>query len=247
MAGGWAGDFAGKTVVVTGARKGIGHETARLLASRGAEIVALARTVADLDSLKAEIGGRSIVVDLADLAAARSAVCEAMPPDYLVNCAGTNILEPFVEMTDAASDTVIAVNLRAALIVAQEFARHRIAAGGGGAIVNVSSLSSFTGFADHTAYCASKGGMDAGGRVMANELGAHGTRVNSVNPIVTMTELAAKARSDPAKSAPVLDRMPTRRFAETGDIAEVIAFLLSDASSRMNGLAIPVDGGFLAR
>ena len=170
MAGGWAGDFAGKTVVVTGTGKGIGRETARLLASRGAEIVALARTVADLDSLKAEIGGRSIVVGLADPAAARSAAPEAMPADYLVNCAGTDILELFVEMTDAAFDTVIEVDLRAALIVAQEFAQHRISAGGGGVIVNVSSLSSFTGFADHTAYCASKGGMDAAGRVMGKNL-----------------------------------------------------------------------------
>lgn len=84
-------------------------------------------------------------------------------------------------------------------------------------------------------------------RVMANELGPHGIRVNCINPIVTMTELAARAWSDPAKSGPVRDRIPVGRFGETGDIAEVIAFLLSDASAMMNGLALPIDGGFLVR
>jgi len=239
--------FDGKTVLITGAGKGIGRETARLLASRGARIVALSRTRADLDSLAGEIGSTSIVVDLADAGAARRAAREGLPADYLVNCAGINILEPFLDVTVEAFDLVHAVNARAAMIVAQEYARSRVEAGGGGAIVNVSSMSSFIGFDDHASYCASKGAMDAMSRVMANELGRHGIRVNCINPIVTMTELAARAWSDTVKSEPVLKRIPVNRFAETGDVAEVIAFLLSDASAMVNGVALPIDGGFLVR
>ena len=239
--------FEGKTVLITGAGKGIGRETARLLAGKGARIVALSRTQADLDSLREEIDCTAIAVDLADADAARRAALQGMPADCLVNCAGINILEPFVDVTVEAFDMVHAVNTRAAMIVAQEFARSRIALGGGGAIVNVSSLSSFIGFDDHASYCASKGAMDAMSRVMANELGKSGIRVNCINPIVTMTELAARAWSDKAKSEPVLNRIPIGRFAETIDIAEVIAFLLSDAAAMMNGLSIPLDGGFLVR
>jgi L-xylulose reductase len=239
--------FSGRSVIITGAGKGIGRDVARLLAGRGAAVVALSRTPEDLASLEAEIGSRSIAVDLADADAAREATRRALPADLLVNCAGINVLEPFLETTVAAFDLVQAVNVRAVMIVAQEYARHRVAAGGGGAIVNVSSISSFVGFTDHASYCASKGALDAMSRVMANELGPHGIRVNCINPIVTMTELAARAWSDPAKSAPVLSRIPIARFAEVRDVAEVVAFLLDDAASMLNGLAIPVDGGFLAR
>ena len=239
--------FDGKTVLITGAGKGIGRETAKLLAGRGARIVALSRTRSDLERLEQETGCRSVVVDLEDAEAARDAAREGLPADLLVNCAGINILQPFLEVTAEAFDQVQAVNVRSAMIVAQEYARARIAAGGGGSIVNVSSISSFIGFDEHLSYCASKGAMDAMSRVMTNELGPHGIRVNCINPIVTMTELAARAWSDPVKSEPVLARMPSGRFAETSDIAEVISFLLSDASAMMNGLAVPIDGGFLTR
>ena len=239
--------FDGKTVLITGAGKGIGRETARLMAARGASVVAVSRTESDLDSLAAEIGCATVAVDLADADAARVAALRGLPADYLVNCAGINVLQPFVDVTVQAFDLVHAVNTRAAMIFAQEFARSRIGLGGGGAIVNVSSLSSFIGFDDHASYCASKGALDAMSRVMTNELGSHGIRVNCINPIVTMTELAARAWSDPAKSEPVLRRIPISRFAETIDIAEVIAFLLSDAAVMMNGLSISLDGGFLVR
>lgn len=239
--------FEGKTVIITGASKGIGRDTARLLAERGAHVIAMARTKADLDSLADEIGSRSIVVDLADARAARQAARDAGTADYLVNCAGINVLQPFIEVTDEAFDLVHAVNTRAAMIVAQEFARARIVAGGGGGIVNVSSISSYMGFDDHASYCASKGAMDGLNRVMANELGRHGIRVNCINPIVTMTELAAEAWSTPEKSQPMLARIPLGRFAEVRDVATVIAFLLSDESEMLSGLNMPIDGGFLVR
>lgn len=237
-------DFDGRRVIVTGAGKGIGRTTARLLAERGAQVTALGRTKADLDSLAAECGARPITVDLADADATRAAAQEAMPADLLVNCAGINILEPFLDVRIESFDAIQAVNVRAPLIVSQEYARARIAAGGGGAIVNVSSVSAFTGFPDHASYCASKGALDAMSRVMAKELGPHGIRVNCVNPTVTMTELAAVAWSDPAKSGPVMSRIPVGRFAETNDVAEIILFLLGERAAMVHGVSMPVDGGF---
>ncbi|GGD10344.1 SDR family oxidoreductase [Aureimonas glaciei] len=237
-------EFDGRQVIVTGAGKGIGRHTAQLLAARGAQVTALSRSQADLDSLRAEIGGRSIAVDLEDKVAARQAAEAALPADLLVNCAGINILEPFLEMQDESFDKIQAVNVRATAIVSQVFARDLVRRGVSGAIVNVSSLSSFFGFPDHAAYCASKGAMDGLTRVMAKELGSHGIRVNAVNPGVTLTDLARVAWSAPEKGGPMLARTPLGRFAETGDVAEVILFLLSDRAAMLTGLALPIDGGF---
>ncbi|WP_181705556.1 SDR family oxidoreductase [Chthonobacter rhizosphaerae] len=238
-------EFQGKTVLVTGAGKGIGRATATMLAARGAEVVALTRSPSDLDSLKAEIGCRTIAVDLADPAATRAAAREAGPVDYLVNNAGTTALDSFLDLTVETMNHLLAVNTVAPMIVAQEYARDRIARGLKGSIVNVSSVSSFIGFADHAAYCASKGALDAMTRVMANELGRQGIRVNAVNPTVTLTPMAVKAWSDPAKSAGMMNRIPVGRFADPDDVAEVILYLLSDRAAMVNGIAMPVDGGFM--
>jgi NAD(P)-dependent dehydrogenase (short-subunit alcohol dehydrogenase family) len=238
-------DFQGKSVLVTGAGKGIGRSTAKLLSERGAQVMAMTRTKEDLESLEGETGCRSIVVDLADAAATREAAHAALPVDYLVNCAGTTALDPFLDVTTETFDLIYAVNTRAPMIVAQEYARDRVNRGLPGAIVNVSSVSSFIGFADHAAYCASKGALDALTRVMANELGRHRIRVNAINPTVTLTPMATKAWSDPDKAARMLARIPLGRFADPEDVAEVILYLLSDRAAMLNGLAMPVDGGFM--
>lgn len=239
-------EFTGKSVIITGAGKGIGRATARLLAERGAQVVAISRTGADLDSLSAETGSRSVVADLSDPAAARRAMAEAGTCDFLVNCAGTNVLESLLEMTDAGYETVMGINLRTALICAQEFARARVAAGGGGAIVNVTSIAGHRGFADHVCYAASKAGLEGATRVMARELGPHGIRVAALAPTVTMTELAAEAWSDPEKRDPMMARHPMGRFAEAEDVAKSIALLLSPDAAMITGAVLPLDGGFLA-
>jgi NAD(P)-dependent dehydrogenase (short-subunit alcohol dehydrogenase family) len=238
--------FSGKSIIITGAGKGIGRATAELLAARGAEIVAISRTQSDLDSLRAAIGGRSIAADLSSPVDARQAMTRAGTCDMLVNCAGTNVLESVLDMTEAGYEAVMGINLRSALICAQEFARARVEAGGGGVIVNVTSIAGHRGFQDHVCYAASKAGLEGATRVMARELGPKGIRAVALASTVTMTELAAAAWNDPGKSAPMMARHPAGRFAEAGDVARAIALLLSDDAGMITGSVLPVDGGFLS-
>lgn len=239
-------NFSGKTVIITGAGKGIGRACAQLLAERGAQVVALSRTQSDLDSLTAQTGARGIRVDLADAAATRAAMAQAGTADYLINSAGINVLESVLDMTEAGYEAVLGINLRAALLCCQAFARTRIAAGGGGAIVNITSIAGHRGFQDHLCYAASKAGLEGATRVLARELGPHGIRVNAVAPTITLTELAAEAWSDPQKSQPMMVRHPLNRFAEAVEVAKAIALLLSQDSRMISGAVLPVDGGFLA-
>ena len=238
-------EFADERIVVTGATKGIGRATAKLLADRGARIVAVGRDQADLASLAAEIDAETHAVDLADPEAVRKLAKAIQPVDRLVNNAGTTTLEPFLETSVAAFQEIMAVNVLSAMIFGQESAKSMITRGKKGSIVNVSSISSSLGFADHAAYCTSKGALDSLTTVMANELGRQGIRVNAVNPTVVLTPMAVKAWSDPAKAGPMLQRIPLGRFFQPEEVAETIAFLLSDKASMVNGVTMPVDGGFL--
>lgn len=237
-------DFTGKRVLLTGAGKGIGRVLAEMLLARGAMVVALTRSASDVAELQA-MGAEAHQVDLSDAEATRAAARAAMPCDYLISNAGTTELQSFLDTTVQAFDHLMAVNTRAPMIVAQEYARDVIARGAKGAIVNVSSVASFVGIPDHAAYCASKAGVDGLMRVMAKELGPKGIRVNNVNPTVTLTPMAVKAWSDPAKAAGMLNRIPLGRFAESAEVGEVVLFLLSDQASMMNGVSLPVDGGYM--
>jgi len=240
-------EFEGQRVLVTGAGKGIGRAVVERLVAEGAEVIALSRTKADLDQLQSELGCRTIHCDLADATAARASAIAALPVDLLVNNAGTTQLDPFLEVKVETFDWLMNVNAKAPMIVAQECARDMIRRGHKGAIVNVSSMAAFQGVPEHTAYCATKGALDAMTRVMAVELGAHGIRVNCVNPVVTLTPMAIKAWSDKAKADSMLARIPMGRFVEPVEVADAILYLLSPRASMITGSSITVDGGFRAR
>ncbi|EEW60302.1 L-xylulose reductase [Ruegeria sp. TrichCH4B] len=238
--------FDGKSVIITGAGKGIGRACALYLAGQGARVIAISRTQADLQSLAAEIDCRTVQADLSDPQVARDAMAEAGPADFLINSAGINVLESSFNMTDAGYEAVLGINLRAALITCQAFARARVAAGGGGAIVNITSIAGHRGFAEHLCYAASKAGLEGASRVMAKEFGPHGIRVNCIAPTITLTELAVEAWSAPEKSQPMMVRHPVGRFAEVEEVAASVALLLSEGSAMITGAVLPVDGGFLS-
>ena len=200
--------FDGKRALVTGAGKGIGREVALLLASCGAKVVALSRSAADLQSLAQEIDCETIAVDIADYQATRAAVQAAGEIDLLVNNAAITIPQSFLETTVEAFDATYAVNTRGVLVISQVVAAGMIQRGKGGAIVNISSLSSKVGLEDHAAYCASKGALDQLSRVMALELGEHQIRVNVVNPVITWTPMAG--RTSISMAAPESDRSMIR-------------------------------------
>jgi len=239
-------DFSNQRALVTGAGKGIGRDIAILLASFGAQVVAISRTQSDLDSLREEINCEIIVADLSDAEAARTAAQNAGEINLLVNNAGIFIPHPFLEATSEAFDHTMAINVRAMMIVSQVVARGLIARGEGGAIVNVSSQASQIALKDHTTYCASKGAVDQLTRVMALELGPHQIRVNAVNPTVTLTPMAEMAWGDPAKSTPMLAKIPLGKFAVPRDVSNAVAYLLSDGAAMIHGVTLPIDGGFLA-
>lgn len=238
--------LSGKRALVTGAGKGIGREIVAALTRRGAAVVALSRSAADLEALRAETGCETILADLEDTEAAAQAVRAALPVQLLVNNAGIARLDPALGVLEATFFQVMRVNAWAALRMAQVVGADLVSRGEGGAIVNVSSIAAALGLPEHVAYCASKAALDAVTRVLAVELGPHGIRTNSVNPAVTLTPMADLVWSEPAKAAPMLARIPAGRFVQPGEVAEVVCFLLGDGAAMVNGTCLDVDGGFRA-
>ncbi len=239
------GGFSGKRILVTGAGKGIGREICHDLHRRGAHVIAVSRTAADLESLHRETGCTPVVTDLArvDFPATLRDIGRV---DHLVNNAGVSFPQSLLQATVEEFDRTMAVNVRAVLLLTQQVAREWIARGHRGAIVNLSSQASQAALRDHACYCASKGALDMLTKVMALELGAHGIRANAVNPTVTLTPMGAMAWGDPGKSGPMLASIPLGRFAQPAEVAATVAFLLSEDAAMITGVTLPVDGGFLA-
>ena len=238
--------FEGKRALVTGAGKGIGRELVSALRERGAEVIALSRSAADLDALRAETGCQTILADLEDTEAAAERVRAVLPVQMLVNNAGIALLQPALRTSERDFFQVMRVNAWAALRLAQVVAADLVARGERGAIVNLSSIAAAVGLPDHAAYCASKAALDAITRVLAVELGPHGIRTNSVNPTVTLTPMAEMAWSDPAKAGPMQARIPMRRFVQPREVADAVCFLLGEGAAMINGTCLDVDGGFRA-
>lgn len=239
--------FKSKRVLVTGAGKGIGRELAKRLASLGAEVIAVSRSKDGLDSLSAEVKSiKTIAVDLADWDATRTAIQSAGPIDCLVNNAAHAALESFLDIKPESIDISFAVNVKAVINVSQIVAEGMIKRKNGGSIVNISSQASQAALTDHTVYCATKGALDMVSRVMALELGPHNIRVNCVNPTVVLTDMGRLGWSKPEKAGPMLAKIPLGRFAEVHEVVDAVVYLLSDKASMINGVTLPIDGGFLA-
>jgi NAD(P)-dependent dehydrogenase (short-subunit alcohol dehydrogenase family) len=239
-------DLRGQRILVTGASSGIGWEVAQQLLAAGASVFAMGRDVSNLELL-AEQGCETLRVEMADSEALNAALAGLPVLNGLVNCAGISILEAASEVSAAALDQVLAINVRAAALVAAAVARKMIEHGVAGSIVNVSSQASLVALTDHLSYCASKGALDAMTRVQCAEWGKHGIRVNAVNPTVTLTPMGAMAWSEPSKRDPALAAIPLGRFAETAEVAAPILFLLSGAAAMISGVCLPIDGGYTAR
>ncbi|KAJ1128720.1 hypothetical protein NDU88_007095 [Pleurodeles waltl] len=210
-------NFSGRTALVTGAGKGIGRETVKALQSGGAQVIAVSRTRADLDSLALECPGiKTICVDLASWDETEEALKDIGAVDLLVNNAAVAVLQPFLEVTQDAWDRSLDVNVKAVAHVSQIVAREMIKRGSHGSIVNISSQASMCALQNHTVYCATKGALDMLTKVMALELGPKKIRVNAVNPTVVMTDMGRLGWSDPQKAAPMKSRIPLGRFAGVG-------------------------------
>jgi NAD(P)-dependent dehydrogenase (short-subunit alcohol dehydrogenase family) len=241
-----------RVAVITGAAQGIGEACARRLARDGAKVglwdVDLAKVQALAAELKAQGAGtlahRCDVSRKADVDAALAATQQALGPvNALVNNAGIFKAADFLDITEADWDAVIGVNLKGSFLVAQAVARV-MKAHGGGAIVNMSSVNGTMAIPSIASYNASKGGIDQLTRVMALALADHGIRVNAVGPGTIATDLARAAvlGSEEAK-ARILSRTPLRRLGEPAEVADAVAFLLSDAASYITGEIVYVDGG----
>jgi len=241
-------NFKGQRALVTGAGKGIGRSTAKMLVECGAEVIALSRTQADLDSLKEEVPTiQTVCLDLSDIKAATKKIESLGDIHLLVNNAGIAILGPFEEIKFEDFDKIFSVNVKAPLFIAQVVAKQMIARGSGGAIVNVSSQASMIALKDHTLYCSTKAAMDMFTKSLALELGPHKIRVNAVNPTVVMTDMGRIGWSDPAKAKPMLDTIPLGRFAEVEEVVHSIIYLLSDKANMITGTMLPIDGGRLVQ
>jgi gluconate 5-dehydrogenase len=248
-------EFAGKIALVAGGYGGIGEACARALVEQGATVV-----VGGRDPEKAEATARSLrergnataaAFDMRDVASMRSAVDAAAAMhggiDFLVNCAGTQQIQPLTEVTEEAFDRILDVNLKGAMFLAQAVARVQIAAGRGGRHVHLLSVRAMLGMRDrgYSSYCSSKGGLEMLVRQHAVELARHGINVNGVAPTVVRTRMASDW-SDPELHRKLLERIPLGRIAEVEDVSGAVLFFLGPASSFVTGQILYVDGGITA-
>ena len=242
-------NLAGKVAIVTGAARGIGQATVDLLRARGALLVAsdLSEAVRELDSA----GIATIVGDVADEEVAKRTMALATERfgrlDILVNNAGRTLNKPLLETSVEEWDAVLATNARGNFVHSREAIRV-MAASGGGVIVSVVSVVPSVAMKVLAAYAASKGAITQLMKVIAAEYGAQGIRANAVAPGVVETDILqstgfADSRGTLAGHG---DAHPIGRVAQASEIAEVIAFLASPASSFMTGALVMADGGYTA-
>lgn len=238
----------GRKALVTGASKGLGRAIAIAFAEAGADVLLTARSLPEMEATAAHLrqkglAARALPLDVTDDVAVRGLVSEQGPFDVLLNNAGTNIREPFLEVADASLDQLLDLNVRAAFVVAQAVARGMVAAGRGGAIVNLSSVNGHVAGTNRSVYTATKHALEGLTRAMAVELGPHGIRVNAVCPTFIETPLTAGVLSDEGFMARTVRAIPLGRIGQVEDVMGAAVFLASDAAGLINGASLLIDGG----
>jgi NAD(P)-dependent dehydrogenase (short-subunit alcohol dehydrogenase family) len=241
----------GRRALVSGGSRGIGLGAATVLAEAGAHVTITARTAADIDAAVAALRAHGLdaqgeALDVTDTAAV-STFLDAQPPfDVLVNSAGGARHAPFLEVTEADYEAIMALNLKSALFVSQGVAKKLVAAGRPGSIIHISSQMGHVGGPNRTVYSASKFAVEGLTKAMAIELGPHNIRVNTIAPTFVETEMSAGGLGKPEFRAWVLGKIKLGRLAQVEDIMGPVLLLASDAGAMMTGSTLLVDGGWTA-
>lgn len=242
--------FENLSVIVTGARSGIGLATAERFAAEGAFVTMVARTADALEAAARDLPGsvQTVAADVGKPADVERVVKAALDAtsriDVLVNNAGIARTGGIHELDLEDWNQQLETNLTGVFLMTKAAWPALRAARGN--VVNVSSVSGIGGDWGMFGYNASKGGVSNLTRALALDVVNSGVRVNAVNPSLTRTDMADGVVSDPELKAKFLERIPLGRAAEPADVAAVIAFLASDDARFVNGVNLPVDGGLSA-
>ena len=240
-------DLTGLTAVVTGAGRGLGRGAALGLNAAGANLIGLARTESELESLVEEMGrGSYVVLDITDTEKVRAFFSGLEAVDILVNNAGWNRPQDALDVDDDTFSVMVDLNLRAVFVAAQAAAR-RMAEAGGGSIINMSSQMGHVGGPLRSVYCMTKWGVEGMSRAMAVDLASRNVRVNTVAPTFVSTPLADKFLEDPDFKSFVLDSIPLGRLATVEEVAAAVVYLASPGAASVTGTSILVDGGWTAK
>lgn len=236
----------GRIAMVTGAGKGIGRACAAALADAGAEVIAVARTGADLESLARQHpeNVHTWSEDVTSDAFIRR-INDLKQLDVLVNNVGTNKPQPFVDVELDALDLMLGLNVRSAFLTAQAAARVMMRQGSG-SIIHMGSQMGHVGAANRTVYCMTKHAIEGLTKAMAVELAPSGVRVNSVAPTFIETPMTRPMLEDPDFRRDVISRIPMGRVGTVDDVANAVLFLASSASGMVTGDSLKVDGGWTA-
>jgi NAD(P)-dependent dehydrogenase (short-subunit alcohol dehydrogenase family) len=246
--------LAGRIAVVVGGTTGIGRALSLGLADAGADVVATARGVDQVEAVTAEVlqrGRRSVPItsDVTDRRSLERLLATVMTTfgkvDILVNCAGRTKRVPTLELSESDWNDILATNLTGTLRCCQLFGRVMLERGYG-RIINIASLASFVALYEVAAYAASKAAVASLTRSLAVEWGARGVCVNAIAPGVFPTALNATLLDGTARGREFLMRTPMGRYGKVEELAGAAVFLASEAASFVNGEVLVVDGGFLA-
>jgi len=245
----------GKVAIVTGGNSGIGKAIVLALAEAGANIVidfvANEQATEELEARVAKLGDKAIGVDadvskVDDLQRLIKAAVDAFGHvDVMVNNAGVETRTSILDTTEAQYEKVMEINLKSAFFGTQLAAKQMIAQGGGGRIINISSVHEDWPMPNNTAYCLSKGGMRMLARTAGVELGPHGVTVVNVGPGAVATPINTSTMNDPQKMKTLDAAIPLARMADPDEIGKVVAFLASDGASYLTATTVFVDGGIM--